>query len=250
MKKKKIFLAMLLSIAMAVTLIPVISFATEESLCIEQCATEIICVEVVSDQEYEEINIQNEAERMENELEKVKDSTDVEKREVLHDSLIKMAENENCYFLEEGVKYIEEYCPEIVDDIQTEEDLEDRCSNNEKNTISFDEAYAISTPDRTWEKDWNYAYSTVLGKLIKEKHTMKWVVKNSKIKNASTSMSNSYNKKYIRFGTYTTITKQITNNGQRARIQTKVKYTYIPTGGAIAHKVGAWMYNDGGCDFD
>lgn len=118
----------------------------------------------------------------------------------------------------------------MVDDIQTVDELEEACLCGEGkefvssllHSIFADEVYAISTPDRTWKKSSNYRYSSALGVLIKEKHTMKWTVKNAKI----------------------------TNNGQRARIQTKIHYNYIPLGTTITHKVGAWMYNDGGCDFD
>lgn len=229
----------------------------EKDLLIEQCASEIICIEIVTDQEYEEINIEEEDEIIENGIEELSVSTYDEIEKMIHDSLIELSENENCYFSEEGVELIEAYCPEIIENVQTEKDLTELCEDNKDSTLSsllksmiLDEAYAVSTPDRTWKKSSNYSYSSVLGKLIKENHQMKWVVKNSKITSASTSMSKDYNKKYIKFGTYTTVTKKITNNGQRARIQTKVKYTYIPTGKAISHKVGAWMYNDGGCDFD
>jgi len=37
---------------------------------------------------------------------------------------------------------------------------------------------------------------------------------------------------------------------QSSRIQTKINYNYIPLETTITHKVGAWMYHDGGCDFD
>lgn len=207
----------------------------EKEELIQDYATSIAYVEL-TDEDENDINMKAQERKTEATINRLEDMSVNEIEEEIENSIKEVAENENCYFLDKGVEYVEEYCPEIIDDIQTEDDIDENVLN--VNTGMFlekakgsivslcgEEVYAAAET-KTYKKSKTWTFRPFAGlPMVKEKITVCWNVKGEKItKVKDPNCDITYQKRYIKVvsGHYTK--KRIAKDGKTAVIEMKVVY--------------------------
>ena len=173
-----------------------------------------------------------------------------------------IAENDDCYFLDEGVEYVEEYCPEIVDDIQTEEDLDNNLTNNDTGStlnkikdgllgLLGEESYAAAKTT-SYKSSHTWAYKPFSGTvMVKETLTVHWKVKSGKITSVpDPDATITYQKKFIKVVSCHYTKKAIASDKKTANVEVKTVYeNKVSPFKRCTRKTGAKMTSAGKVTF-
>lgn len=146
------------------------------------------------------------------------DTEEIEK--TIEEAVKEIAQNKNCYFLETGVDLVKRYCPELLNDIQTEAALE------KKETTLLGEGDFITTQRARYSKAHTWAYCPLSGKpLIKETIRVSWDVKNYKITGVDDpTLTFTFDPRYYKVVKTFLEKKTIASDKKSATVETKVRY--------------------------